>query len=149
MGRRAAARYLSPAVWPAAARPDGSVAPPVREGAEGACLAGPAPFRADAVVIAPAEPAAVLAGPTGQQRLDHIVVNVEAITAEVRALIAANRSNVDATMANARELYRELKPFFNVVYADAGDSRNTAAAATSRSSTGVTSCSHTTTATRR
>ncbi len=52
---------------------------------------------------------AVLAGPNGQQRLDHIVANVEAITAEVRALIAANRTNVDATMANAREITAQLK----------------------------------------
>jgi len=51
----------------------------------------------------------VLAGPNGQQRLDQIVANVEAITAEVRSLIAANRTNVDATMANAREITAQLR----------------------------------------
>jgi phospholipid/cholesterol/gamma-HCH transport system substrate-binding protein len=51
----------------------------------------------------------VMAGPAGQQRLDQIVGNVQAITAEVRALIAANRSNVDATMANTREITAHLR----------------------------------------
>jgi phospholipid/cholesterol/gamma-HCH transport system substrate-binding protein len=51
----------------------------------------------------------VVAGPTGQQRLEDIVENVRAITGEVRALIAANRTNVDATLANAREITAALK----------------------------------------
>ncbi|MBV9497220.1 MAG: MCE family protein [Acidobacteria bacterium] len=51
----------------------------------------------------------VMAGQTGQQRLEDIVENVRGITAEVRALIAANRTNVDATMANAREITAALK----------------------------------------
>ncbi|MFP5245809.1 MAG: MlaD family protein [Thermoanaerobaculia bacterium] len=52
---------------------------------------------------------AVMAGPTGQQRLDQIVENVHGITAEVRALIAANRGNVDATMANTRAITEHLR----------------------------------------
>ena len=44
----------------------------------------------------------VMAGPPGEQRLEDIVENVRTITAQVRELIAANRTNVDATMANAR-----------------------------------------------
>jgi phospholipid/cholesterol/gamma-HCH transport system substrate-binding protein len=51
----------------------------------------------------------VMAGPTGEQRLEDIVENVRAITGEVRALIAANRTNVDATLANAREITAALK----------------------------------------
>lgn len=51
----------------------------------------------------------VMAGQQGQQRLDDIVENVRAITAETRALIAANRSNVDATLANAREISAQLR----------------------------------------
>lgn len=52
---------------------------------------------------------AVMAGPQGQQRLDQIVENVSAITAEVRLLISANRSNVDATLANTREITAHLR----------------------------------------
>lgn len=52
---------------------------------------------------------AVLGGPQGQQRLDEIVGNVSAITAEVRALIAANRTNVDATLANTRAITEHLR----------------------------------------
>lgn len=51
----------------------------------------------------------VVGTPTGQQRLDAIVVNVESITAQVRALIEANRSNVDATLANTREITAHLR----------------------------------------
>src|SRR5687768_6427028 len=51
----------------------------------------------------------VLAGENGQQRLDQIVANVESITSEVRSLIAANRANVDATMANTREITAQLR----------------------------------------
>src|SRR5258706_2478742 len=42
----------------------------------------------------------VMTGPAGEQRLTEIVDNVRTITEQVRDLIAANRSNVDATMAN-------------------------------------------------
>jgi phospholipid/cholesterol/gamma-HCH transport system substrate-binding protein len=51
----------------------------------------------------------VMAGPQGQQRLVDIVENVREITSQVRSLIATNRSNVDATMANAREITAQLK----------------------------------------
>jgi phospholipid/cholesterol/gamma-HCH transport system substrate-binding protein len=47
--------------------------------------------------------------PAGQQHIQDIVANVDAITAQVRALIAANRSNVDATMANAVAITAELR----------------------------------------
>ena len=52
---------------------------------------------------------AVMAGPEGQQRLDLIVGNVETITREMRALIAANRTNVDATLANSRAITEQLR----------------------------------------
>jgi phospholipid/cholesterol/gamma-HCH transport system substrate-binding protein len=51
----------------------------------------------------------VMAGPEGQQRLIDIVENVRGITADVRALIVANRSNVDATLANTREITAQLR----------------------------------------
>ena len=51
----------------------------------------------------------VMGGPSGQQRLDQIVENVAQITGEVRALIAANRTNVDATLGNAREITAQLR----------------------------------------
>jgi phospholipid/cholesterol/gamma-HCH transport system substrate-binding protein len=52
---------------------------------------------------------AVMGGPTGQQRLEEIVDNVRGITADVRSLIAANRNNVDATMANTRAITENLR----------------------------------------
>jgi phospholipid/cholesterol/gamma-HCH transport system substrate-binding protein len=51
----------------------------------------------------------VLGGQAGQQRLEAIVDNVNAITAEVRALVAANRTNVDATLANTRAITEDLR----------------------------------------
>src|ERR1051325_2205156 len=51
----------------------------------------------------------VIAGPAGQQRLSDIVENVRQITQQVRELVAANRSNVDATMANARAISESLR----------------------------------------
>lgn len=51
----------------------------------------------------------VLAGDAGQQRLEQIVANVQGITLDVRALIAANRSNVDATLANTRAITEHLR----------------------------------------
>lgn len=51
----------------------------------------------------------VLSGPQGQARLDQIVGNVQAITQEMRALIAANRTNVDATIANTRAITEQLR----------------------------------------
>jgi phospholipid/cholesterol/gamma-HCH transport system substrate-binding protein len=52
---------------------------------------------------------AVMAGPNGQQRLDDIVENVRGITMDVRSLIAANRSNVDATLENTRAITAQLR----------------------------------------
>jgi phospholipid/cholesterol/gamma-HCH transport system substrate-binding protein len=51
----------------------------------------------------------VMAGPQGEQRLSEIVENVHQITAQVRDLVAANRSNVDATLANTREITAQLR----------------------------------------
>lgn len=51
----------------------------------------------------------VMGGPAGQQRLEDIVENVRGITLDVRALIAANRSNVDATLANTRAITEHLR----------------------------------------
>jgi len=51
----------------------------------------------------------VLGGPAGERRLEEIVGNVQAITAQTRELIAANRANVDATMANVRIISEDLK----------------------------------------
>jgi phospholipid/cholesterol/gamma-HCH transport system substrate-binding protein len=51
----------------------------------------------------------VMGGPQGEQRLEDIVENVRLITGEVRSLIAANRSNVDATLANTRAITEHLR----------------------------------------
>lgn len=51
----------------------------------------------------------VMAGPTGQQRMEDIVENVRMITADVRSLISANRENVDATLVNTREITEHLR----------------------------------------
>jgi len=50
-----------------------------------------------------------LGGPAGQQRLNEIVENVRQVTVQMRELVAANRSNVDATLANARAISESLK----------------------------------------
>src|SRR6266545_1046703 len=52
---------------------------------------------------------ASIGSPGGQQQLQDIVANVDVITRQVRDLIVANRSNVDATMANAQALTAELR----------------------------------------
>jgi phospholipid/cholesterol/gamma-HCH transport system substrate-binding protein len=52
---------------------------------------------------------AATSGPAGQQRLVDIVENVRTITEQVRDLIAANRTNVDATVANARVISESLR----------------------------------------
>ncbi len=52
---------------------------------------------------------AVTGGTSGQQRLNEIVENTRQITEQVRALIAANQSNMNATMANARAVSDELR----------------------------------------
>ncbi|HEX9160530.1 MAG TPA: MlaD family protein [Thermoanaerobaculia bacterium] len=51
----------------------------------------------------------VMAGPTGQQRLEDIVDNVRQITVQVRDLVAANRENVDATVGNMRVITADLR----------------------------------------
>jgi phospholipid/cholesterol/gamma-HCH transport system substrate-binding protein len=51
----------------------------------------------------------VLGGPNGERRLEQIVTNVSTITEQVRELIAANRMNVDATMANVRAISEDLR----------------------------------------
>jgi phospholipid/cholesterol/gamma-HCH transport system substrate-binding protein len=51
----------------------------------------------------------VLGGPQGEQRLNQIVGNVQSITEEMRALIAVNRSNIDATLANTRAITEHLR----------------------------------------
>jgi phospholipid/cholesterol/gamma-HCH transport system substrate-binding protein len=48
-------------------------------------------------------------GPAGQQRLEEIVDNVRQITGEMRSLIAANRTNVDATLTNFRAISGDLR----------------------------------------
>lgn len=51
----------------------------------------------------------VMGGPQGEQRLQDIVENVRLITGEVRSLIATNRGNVDATLANTRAITEHLR----------------------------------------
>ena len=51
----------------------------------------------------------VMAGPQGQQRLEDIVENIHAVTAQMRDLIAANRENVDATVGNMRAITADLR----------------------------------------
>jgi phospholipid/cholesterol/gamma-HCH transport system substrate-binding protein len=51
----------------------------------------------------------VVAGPQGEQRMQDIVENIRQITAQVRDLVAANRSNVDATLENTRAITAQLR----------------------------------------
>ena len=51
----------------------------------------------------------VMTGPAGQERLEEIVDNVRQITGEVRALIAENRNNVNATMSDTRAITASLR----------------------------------------
>lgn len=51
----------------------------------------------------------VMAGPAGEQRLQEIIENVRLITQQTRDLLAANRSNVDATLANTRAISEQLR----------------------------------------
>jgi len=51
----------------------------------------------------------VLGGPAGQQRIENIVDNLDGISADIRALVAANRTNVDATLANTRAITEDLR----------------------------------------
>jgi len=50
-----------------------------------------------------------LGGEEGQRRLDEIMENIRALTADTRALVAANRDEVDATIANFRAFSETLK----------------------------------------
>jgi phospholipid/cholesterol/gamma-HCH transport system substrate-binding protein len=50
-----------------------------------------------------------MGGPQGQQRLEDIVENVRAVTAQMRELLAANRANVDATVGNMRAITADLR----------------------------------------
>jgi phospholipid/cholesterol/gamma-HCH transport system substrate-binding protein len=50
-----------------------------------------------------------LGGVEGQKRLDDIVENIRQLTAEVKAMVAGNRANVDATMVNFKEFSETLK----------------------------------------
>ncbi|MBP7797404.1 MAG: MCE family protein [Thermoanaerobaculaceae bacterium] len=50
-----------------------------------------------------------LGGPEGQRRLDEIVENIRQLTAEVKAMVAANRTNVDATLTNFKDFSETLK----------------------------------------
>jgi phospholipid/cholesterol/gamma-HCH transport system substrate-binding protein len=44
-----------------------------------------------------------LGGPQGEERLQAIVENVKVITEDLRVMVASNRGNVDATVANLRD----------------------------------------------
>ncbi len=50
-----------------------------------------------------------LGGDEGQKRLDEILENIRKLTADTRALVAANRSDIDATIANFRSFSETLK----------------------------------------
>jgi phospholipid/cholesterol/gamma-HCH transport system substrate-binding protein len=50
-----------------------------------------------------------LGGDEGQRRLDEILENIRQLTADTRALVAANRQDVDATIANFRAFSETLK----------------------------------------
>ncbi len=50
-----------------------------------------------------------LGGEAGQKRLDDIIENVRQLTASVRAVVEANRANVDATLGNFRAFSETLK----------------------------------------
>jgi phospholipid/cholesterol/gamma-HCH transport system substrate-binding protein len=50
-----------------------------------------------------------LGGDEGQKRLDEILENIRQLSADTRALVAANRSDIDATIANFRSFSETLK----------------------------------------
>lgn len=50
-----------------------------------------------------------LGGAEGEARLDEILENIRRLTADTRALVAANRADVDATIANFRSFSETLK----------------------------------------
>jgi phospholipid/cholesterol/gamma-HCH transport system substrate-binding protein len=50
-----------------------------------------------------------LGGDEGQRRVEEILENIRTLTADTRALVAANRSEIDATIANFRSFSETLK----------------------------------------
>lgn len=50
-----------------------------------------------------------MGGPQGEQRLDEIVENIRQLTGDVKAMVAANRGNVDQTMENFKAFSETLK----------------------------------------
>jgi|WetSurMetagenome_2_1015567.scaffolds.fasta_scaffold28740_3 phospholipid/cholesterol/gamma-HCH transport system substrate-binding protein len=50
-----------------------------------------------------------LGGDEGQKRLDDILENIRQLSADTRAMVAANRSDIDATIANFRSFSETLK----------------------------------------
>lgn len=50
-----------------------------------------------------------LGGDEGERRIDEILEHIRQLTADTRALVATNRANVDATIANFREFSETLK----------------------------------------
>ena len=50
-----------------------------------------------------------LGGDEGQRRLDEILENIRQLTADTRALVAANREDVDATISNFRSFSETLR----------------------------------------
>ena len=50
-----------------------------------------------------------LGGAEGEQRIEDILENIRQLTAETKALVAANRTNVDATIENFRAFSETLK----------------------------------------
>ena len=50
-----------------------------------------------------------LAGPEGQKRLDEIIENIRKLSADIRNMVADNRTQVDATVANFRSFSETLK----------------------------------------
>jgi phospholipid/cholesterol/gamma-HCH transport system substrate-binding protein len=50
-----------------------------------------------------------LGGAEGQRRLDEIIENIRQLSADLRSMVAANREEVDATVANFRDFSATLK----------------------------------------
>lgn len=50
-----------------------------------------------------------MSGQTGEQRLEEIVENVRAVTAQARLILEANRMNIDITAANFRKITDDLR----------------------------------------
>ncbi|HNX49519.1 MAG TPA: MlaD family protein [Thermoanaerobaculaceae bacterium] len=50
-----------------------------------------------------------MGGPEGEKRLDEIVENIRQLTGDVKAMVAANRGNVDQTMENFKAFSETLK----------------------------------------